>query len=208
MTISAGTFLERRSKKLSFAVNLWDDYSKSLPSGRIEVFLDDGRRATKNASSYYLFLDLPEGEYRVQVRSERYFDETSEPLNTATYNNKNPINMNLTPRPSYPFRPGETLMRGILLDGEGRPIPGGRIGGHAANKDFLSRTTETGEFVIYFGTLGEEDVVKEDERYFIKGHTDARIKISIEWAGRSKEMELDEVEVGTTRSITVLFNSL
>jgi hypothetical protein len=142
------------------------------------------------------------------VRSERYFDETSETLNTATYNNKSPININLMPRPSYPFRPGETLVRGRLLDGDERPIPGGRLSGHAANKDFSSRTTETGEFVIYFGTLGEEEVVKEDERYFIKGDTDAKIKISIEWAGRSKEMELDEVEVGTTRSITVLFNIL
>jgi len=50
--------------------------------------------------------------------------------------------------------------------------------------------------------------VEEDERYFVRGDTDAKIKISIEFEGRSREMELDEVEVGTTRSITVLFNSL
>ncbi|MBN2251199.1 MAG: hypothetical protein JW724_03900 [Candidatus Altiarchaeota archaeon] len=208
MTIQDGTFLERRSKKLSFAVHLSDDYSKGLPLGKIEVFLDDGRRAAKNASSYYLFLDLPEDEYRVQVRSEHYFDETSEPLSTEAYNNKNPLNINLMPRPSYPFLPGETLVRGLLLDGDERPISGGRLGGHAANKDFSSRTTETGEFVIYFGTLSEEDVVEEAGRYFIRGDTDAKIKISIGWAGRSREMELEEVEVGMTRSITVLFNSL
>jgi len=208
MTIPAGTFLERRSKKLSFAVYLTDDYSKSLPLGRIDVSLDDGRRAAKNAGSYYLFLDLPEDEYRVQVRSENYFDETSAPLNPETYNNKIPLNINLMPRPSYPFRPGETLVRGRLLDGDGRPIAGGRLAGHAANKDFSSRATETGEFVIYFGALSEEDVVEEDERYFVRGDTDAKIKISIEFEGRSREMELDEVEVGTTRSITVLFNSL
>lgn len=208
MTTPAVTFLERRSRRLSFAVYLLDDYSKGLPLGMIDVFLDDGRRATKNASSYYLFLDLPEDEYRVLVRSDYYFDEKSAPINTATYNNKNTINISLMPRPSYPFGPGETLVRGILLDGDGRPISGGMLSGHAANKDFSSRTTETGEFVIYFGTLGEEDVVEEDEKYFIKGHTDPEIKISIEWAGRSREMELEEVEVGTTRSITVLFNSI
>jgi hypothetical protein len=208
MSIAAGTFLERHTKKLSFAVYLLDDYSKSAPIGRVEVFLNDGERAVKNASShYYKFLELPKGEYGVQVRSANYFDETSEPVNTLTYNNKNPINVKLVPRPSYPFAPGETLVRGLLLGGDGKPIPGGRLSGKAANKDFSSRTTENGEFVIYFGTLAEEDVVEEDGRYFVKGDTDAKINISIDYGGASKVTELDEVEVGKTRSITISLNS-
>lgn len=208
MSTPTGTFLERHSKKLSFAVNLLDDYSKRPPIGRVEVFLNNGKRALKNASVCHVFFDLSDGEYRAHVRSDSYFDETSELVNTATHNKKNPINITLIPRPSYPFVPGETLVRGLLLGGDGRPIPGGRLSGKAANKNFSSRTTDTGEFVIYFGTLAEEDVVEEDGRYFVKGEIDTKINISIEYAGASKVMALDKVEVGKTRSVTILSNSL
>jgi len=205
--IAAGTFLERQTKKLSFAVYLLDDYSKSTPIGRVEVFLSGGERAVKNLSSHYLFLDLSKGEYMFLVRSANYFDEISEPVNTATYTNKNPIIIRLVPKPSYPFTPGETLVRGLLLGRDAKPIPGGRLSGKAANKDFSSRTTETGEFVIYFGILAEVDVVEEAGKYFVKGDTDTKIKIKVESSGASRVAELDKVEVGKTRSITYSLDS-
>jgi len=207
MKIAAGTFLERHTKKLSFAVRLLDDYSQSAPIGRVEMSLDSGERALKNACSYYLFLDLPEGEYKVQVRSDYYFDEESEPLNTAAHDPKNPIAIKLMPRPSYPFAQGATLVRGLLLSADGNPIPRGSLSGKAADEDFLSRTTDTGEFVIYFGTLTEGDVVEEGGKYFVKGDSGTKIKVSVGYAGISKVFELDKIEVGKTRSINFSLSS-
>lgn len=200
MNIEPDTFLESRARRLSFAVQLLDEYTKSTPMGGAEVFLKGGERAVKSAGSqYYKFIDLPEGEYRILVRSANYFDEISEPINTENYNNKNPIPIWLVPRPSYPFPPGETLVRGRLIGGDGEPIVGGRLSVRAANEVFSSRTTETGEFVIYFGDLSEEDVTEEEGRYFVRGDTDTRITIIAE--GESGKLELDKVEVGETRSI-------
>lgn len=207
MNTSAGTFLERHTTKLSFAVSLLDDYSQSAPIGRVEVSLDGNEKALKNASSYYLFLNLPKGKCRVQVRSDNYFDEELKTLNTATHNPKNPVEIKLMPKPSYPFTPGETLVRGRLLGADETPIPGGRLSGKVANRDFLSRTTEIGEFVIYFGTLTEEDVIEEGGKHFVKGDTDTEIKISIEYDDISKVFELDKIEVGKTRSINFSLNS-
>ncbi len=213
MSIEAATFLESHRRKLSFAVHLFDDYSKASPIGLLDVHLNDGIRAIKNSSSYYLFLDLPDREYRIEVVSAYYFRYISEPIKTLNHDARNPVTINLLPRPSYPFADGETLIRGLMLGGDGKPIIGGKLSGRGANEDFSTATTETGEFVIYFGTLAEEDVVKEDGRYFVKGYNNNRdegskINISIEYAGTSKAMTLDKIEVGKTRSITIFANSL
>ena len=107
-------FLERHSTKLAFAVSLLDDYSKGKPIGWVEVSLKGRKEKTvKNLSSYCLFFDLPDGTYTVQVRSDYYFDEE---LDIYLAGFKEPVIINLKPKPSYPFSAGATLIRGAVAN--------------------------------------------------------------------------------------------
>ncbi len=107
-------FLERHSTKLSLAVSLLDDYSKGKPIGRVEVSLEGRKeKPVKNLSSYYLFLDLPDDAYTVQVGSDYYFDEE---LDIYLAGFKEPTAINLKPKPSYPFSQGATLIRGAVAN--------------------------------------------------------------------------------------------
>jgi len=107
-------FLERHSTKLSLAVSLLDVYSKGKPIGWVEVSLKGRKEKTvKNLSSYYLFFDLPDDTYTVQVRSDFYFDEELD-IHLAGF--KEPTAINLKPKPSYPFSQGATLIRGAVAN--------------------------------------------------------------------------------------------
>lgn len=107
-------FLERHSTKLSLAVSLLDDYYKGKPIGRVDVSLKSRKeKPIKNLSSYYLFLDLPDDTYTVQVRSDYYFDEDLD-IDLAGF--KEPTAINLKPKPSYPFSQGATLIRGAVAN--------------------------------------------------------------------------------------------
>lgn len=107
-------FLERHSTKLSLAVSLLDDYSKGKPIGRVKVSLEGRKeKMVKNLSSYYLFFDLPDDTYTVQVRSDFYFDEE---LDIYLAGFKEPTAINLKPKPSYPFSQGATLIRGAVAN--------------------------------------------------------------------------------------------
>jgi hypothetical protein len=107
-------FLERHSTKLSLAVSLLDDYSKAKPIGRVEVSLKGRKeKPVKNLSSYYLFLDLPDDAYTVQVGSDYYFDEELD-IDLAGF--KEPTAINLKPKPSYPFSQSATLIRGAVAN--------------------------------------------------------------------------------------------
>ena len=122
-------FLERHTmKKLALAAFLLDDYSKGKPIGRIDVFLKGRKeKPIKNLSSYYLFLDLPDDSYTVQVKSDYYFDEDSDPINPAERAPKKQVNVTLKPKPSYPFPPGATLIRGVVQNTDGHVVANARL---------------------------------------------------------------------------------
>ncbi|MBE9594102.1 MAG: hypothetical protein IMF19_11575, partial [Proteobacteria bacterium] len=155
--------------KLSFAISLLDDYSKGKPIGRVDVSLKDRKeKSVKNLSSYYLFLDLPVGTYTVQVKSDYYFDEDSDPITPSQLDPKNPIVYKyLKPKPSYPFPPGATLIRGMVYDSAGKAVSDAKV--KVRGKDVENKTTEEGEFVLYFGPLTEDEIIREDGKRFVKG---------------------------------------
>ena len=192
-------FLERHSTKLSFAISLLDDYSRGKPIGGVDVSLK-GRKeeAVKNPSSYYLFLDLPEETYTVQVRSEYYFDEETS-VSPHTLDRNNPVvDITLKQKPSYPFPPGATLLRGTVYDSEGNAVPGADV--WVEGKDLESETTEQGEFVLRFRPLTEDEIIIEDGKRFVKGNGDKIIHLNVD--GVTEPIEL-EVEEGKTTTVII-----
>jgi hypothetical protein len=195
-------FLESRKMKLSFAVSLLDDYSKEKPIGQVNVSLKDRtEKPIKNPSSYYLFLELPDDTYTVQVRSDYYFDMDSETINPAELDPKNPIvNITLKPNPSYPFPPGATLIRGMVYDTAGEAVSGAQV--RIQGRDIENKTTEKGEFVLHLKSLTEDEIIKEGGKRFVKGNGDKIIHLEIEYDEIIKTIEA-EAEEGKTTSVIV-----
>ena len=191
-------FLERHSTKLAFAVLLVDDFSNREPIGGVDVSLKDRKeKPVKNISSYYLFLDLPDDSYTVQVRSDYYFDEELD--TTAELDAKNPVvNITLKPKPSYPFPPGATLIRGKVYASGGEAVSGAKV--RVKEKGVENKTTEKGEFVLYFGPLIEDEIIEVDGKRFVKGDEDKIIHLEVEYEGVTKTMGL---EVGEGKAISV-----
>jgi hypothetical protein len=272
--------LERNITKLSFAISLLDDYSKGKPIGRVDVSLKDRKeKPVKNLSSYYLFLDLSDGTYTVQVKSDYYFDEEgdislprpkdfafrsgsggaehdsteailedisglrdrdvlefdnesdpperrmifldSDPTTNKIHWEGDPrggleydygedakirlpvpenlvIRMLLKPKPSYPFPPGATLIRGKVYDSAGEAISGAKV--RVRGKDVENKTTEEGEFVLYFGPLTEEEIIRVDGKRFVKGDDDKTLYLEAEGVTEPKELEAEE---GKTTSVII-----
>lgn len=180
-------FLERHTTKLAFAILLVDDFSNREPIGRVEVSLNGrNEKPVKNLSSYYIFLDLPDDTYTVQVRSDYYFDEDSEPITLAELDPKNPvINITLKPNPSYPFPPGATLIRGTVYSG-GEAVSGAKV--RVKEKGVENETTEKGEFVLYFRPLTEDEIIIDNGKRFIKGE----LEVKYEGITKTTEFEADE----------------
>ena len=151
---------------LSMAVWLKDDYTGKPPIGRVEVFLVGQEvKSVKNPSGYYLFLDLPAGQYQVRVESEYYFAVDK----TVNLPGPDPVEeITLNPKPSYPFSAGTTLIRGIFLDTAANPISEATV--KVVEKAISTITTPKGEFVFYFKGLTDDNVIEENGKWFIKGN--------------------------------------
>lgn len=182
---------------LSLAVSLQDDYTGNQPIGRVKVFLE-GRdlKSVKNPSGYYLFLDLTGSEYQVRVETDYYFSEKTtvklpelDPLNPV-------IRVKLKPKPSYPFSPGTTLIRGAVYGSDQNPAPGAKVkvpGGNVKNI-----TTEKGEFVLYFKGLSEEDIIKQGNKRFVKGNGGKTVHLEAAHDTKTGTKDLEEVREGQT----------
>jgi hypothetical protein len=194
--------LESSITRLSLAVYLQDKFSRAGTVGRTEVQIQGlKKRPVQNPSLYYLFLDLPPGDYSLQVRSDYYFDRDVGPVTIGTQGLKDPLVIELLPLPSYPFPPGETLVRGILKDSSQNPVPDARLSWN--NGKVESMTTGIGEFVIYFTDLTEEDIIEDAAKgkKFVKGDQDSTLNINVEYGNVTSILKISDVEVGKTNSI-------
>jgi hypothetical protein len=194
--------LETNSVRLSMAIYLQDAFSKIEPIGLVNVSMrGSSKKPIKNASFYYLFLNLPDGDYTFDIKSDYYFDETY--TYTVTQIFRDPLSISLLPKPSYPFPPGETLVRGVLMDPDNpeNPMPNAELSWKDGK--VLSRTTELGEFVIYFGGLTEDDI-KEDPitgKKFVVGDVGTTLNIKVIYNGATSILTISDVEFGKTNSL-------
>jgi hypothetical protein len=150
--------LDRRiTTRLSLAVSLIDDYTKkeeilgkakvSMPSLRLE--------AVKNLSGYYIFCDLPDDTYSIQIESDYYMDlEVADIVIPASEYAEETVY--LPPGPSYPFPSWATLIRGTVKDSLGNSIGGAAVEVNMPESPPYSeytvrtKTTSRGQFVLYF----------------------------------------------------------
>ena len=164
-----GIFIGSSTKKLSLAINLLDDYTSRGVVNNLDVLIKDHNvKSIRNPSGYYLFFDLPDDNYTVQVKGgEYYFDEEKEAVRPDELDEQNPvIDITLNPAPSYHFPSTATLIRGYLEDSGGRVISGAVL--KIKGFDAKTRTNDKGEFVIYLKGLKKNDVVTVDGKMVVK----------------------------------------
>jgi len=192
---------QTNTTRLAVAVWLTDDYSGKPPIGKVKVFLKgQDKPPVENPSGYYLFLNLPNGSNQVGVESDYYFAAEVTVL-PASLDPLNPVvEIRLQPKPSYPFLPGTTLIRGMVQRPDGTPVPGARL--EILGKAVDNQTTEKGEFVLYFKGLKEDDLDAIYKKY-IKGNGGNTLSLQATHGASTGVLEVNEVEVGQTKVLGV-----
>lgn len=198
-------YLESQTTRLSLAIYPQDGYSKSEPRGWVEVSIEGlGKKPVRNPSTLYLFLDLPPGNFNLQIKSENYFDADIK-IGAQDMNDPSvPYVITLRPMPHYLFPPGETLVRGILKDSNLKPLPDAGLSWKSGKGE--GRTTRKGEFVMYFKGLIEEDIERSESgrRFLIQDQHDRKLKIDVTQGDITKILNISDVELGNTNIINMV----
>ena len=190
--------IEQLSTRLSLAVSLVDDYTGKQPSGDIEIALDS-KKALINPSGHYLFLDVAAGEYTLNVQNEYYFGQEHEI--TLPLSGDPVLELTLKPKPAYPFPRGATLIRGIVRDNHGEPVPEAKV--EVVGKEIENKTTENGEFVLYFKNLTEDDIIKIGGKRYVRRNNSRRLMIKASHPACRSKIQHTEVEEGKTVSLYI-----
>ncbi|NIM17837.1 MAG: hypothetical protein GTO45_38160 [Candidatus Aminicenantes bacterium] len=193
------------TRKVLLVVALTDRYTGSQPSGDPDVFINTKYKpmnAIRNPSGYYVFTRLPEGEFVVNVESPHYFAEqkTLTLSDLGGLDTMNPVfDIILEPNPSYPFPANATLIRGMVRDTQGHPIPGAQV--EITGRKNGTQTTRKGEFVLFFNKLSEEDILLEGSKKFVTINGEKTIHVKAVHNSASGTLEIKEVQEGKTTSL-------
>lgn len=156
---------------VSLVVALVDSYTNAQAIGRVRVLLKElSQEGRLNPSGYFLFLNIRDGIYTVCVESEHYLDEEIVLSVPASPPEHPLVTIFLQPRPSYPFPPGATLIRGLVHDAVDNPIADARV--DIVGRNIANHSVQNGEFVLSFGALREQDVIRVNRKTFVKGNGD------------------------------------
>jgi hypothetical protein len=208
MTVSNDYILFSRgeiTRKVLLVAALTDRYTGSRPSGDTTVFINTKYKpinAIRNPSGYYVFTRLPEGEFVVNVESPYYFagKKTLTPSDLGGLDTMNPvIDIILEPNPSYPFPANATLIRGMVRDRQGHPIPGAQV--EITGRKNGTQTTPKGEFVLFFNKLTEEDILLEGSKKFVTINGKKTLHLKAVHNSVSGTLKINEVQEGRTTSL-------
>ena len=191
--------------KLSMAINLIDDYTSSGVVNNLDVLIKGHNvKPIKNPSGYYLFLDLPDDKYNIEIKGgEYYFDEEKEAVRPHNLDELNPvIDITLKPAPPYHFPSTATLIRGHLEDSGGGGIPGAML--KIKGFDAKTRTNDKGEFIIYFKGLKKNDVVTVDGKMLVKINGNNPV-LEIKHPDHKSLTKTVEVVEGNTTSLSIIY---
>lgn len=192
------TYLDRKfTLILSFAVSLIDEFAAEQPIGDTRVFIKDRNlKSIKNRSGYHVFFNLPDEKFNVCVESENYFEEEIS-VKLSDFNRLNPAKtITLKPKPSYPFPPGATLIRGMVKDSNGNFVSGAKV--EVIGMKISNKTTAKGEFVLYFNVLTEEEIIMKNSKRYVKGDVDGAIKLKATLGSKTGKADLMAIEEGQT----------
>lgn len=200
-----GIFIGSSTKKLSLAINLLDDYTSRGIVNNLDVLIKDlNVKPIRNPSGYYLFFDLPDDNYTVQVKGgEYYFDEEKEAVRPDNLDELNPvIDIILKPAPSYHFPATATLIRGHLEDSGGGGMPGAVL--RIKGLDTRTRTNNKGEFVIYLKGLKKNEVTTVDGKMLVKINGKNPV-FEIKHPNHKSVTKTVEVVEGITTSLSITY---
>lgn len=190
--------VESTITKLSLAVSLIDDYTDSQPIGEIKLALGE-KEAIRNRSGYYLFLDFATSDYPLKVQAQYYFDQEVDI--TLPLSGEPLANLTLKPNPSYPFSERATLIRGMVRDTEGEPVPGATV--KIMGKEIENKTTQKGEFVLYFKALKERDIIKVNKKRYVRRDRSRRLRLMVTHPDYKTKTVPIEVEEGKTTAVSI-----
>lgn len=199
-----GVKLGEVTTRLSLAVELTDSFTGRPPLGTPRVRIKD-RAITpiRTPSHYYVFTDLPAETVTVQIDGEdRYLPEQIEDVTTKDLSDPatdvDPadkatlplVEVDLIPAPPYRFPAGTTRIRGSVTDSAGDPVMGADL--KIRDLEASTRTTDTGEFVVFLTGLTDDDVRTADN--------DRLVTVD----GGDPTIDVDHPDLGaTSESVTV-----
>ncbi|NQF15377.1 hypothetical protein HPY31_15800 [Brevibacillus sp. HB1.3] len=119
-------FQVRIRSVFSYAVRLVDMYTRGAPfRSSLSVRLANHRQVPVcKGDGWYIFSDLPDGIYTLNISSREYMDRSvtfSVITGSASYSERI---IYLHPSPAYPFRAGDSLVRGRACLEDGSPAGG------------------------------------------------------------------------------------
>ena len=195
---------------LSFAVELVDNYTNQKPLGTTNIIMMDepDSKPVLNKSGYWLFLkpnntNPNHNNKTIKVISSYYFDVVQQ-VNFDSFDDpKYPVvSIQLIPRPSYPFPSNLTMLRGMIRDVNKKPIEDAVIA--VSDTDIRTRSTEKGEFVLYFIDSLKEFISKEN---FIN-HNIIRITLKISHPNFKDKIASIEIQNRKTTSLTIILEEI
>ncbi|MFD0676908.1 MULTISPECIES: hypothetical protein [unclassified Paenibacillus] len=106
--------------KVSLVVCLLDSYTSSSPLGLNASIVLEGTlsKPVVTSKGTYIFNDLQAGAYRLCVNAQYYFEEYRD-IEVGLENTL--VHVTLSPRPSYPFKEKDTLLRASVSNEHGQP---------------------------------------------------------------------------------------
>jgi hypothetical protein len=220
---NSSTYFDSSSQtKLSLAILPYDEFTGEITTMKLAVSIKGIKnKAILNSSGYYLFFDMEndinaadENRLMIVVDSEDLFHPFEKQINLKemiendiTFQRNPVVEVRLIPNAAYPFPPGTTLVRGVVLDSESRkPIPNAEA--HLEDRDLASTTDENGEFLFYFADLKANDIIQKQvqgqgSKKFIRMGTNDMFKLIVKSEKYEDFQDFYNAEVGKITSLKI-----
>ena len=197
--------LESFSTELTVAVALTDRHTDGPPVGDPTIRVTNADYAfTETPSGYYVLTDLPDDPetLEVTVESEAYLDQERSITPEALPDDDPSLEFSLEPGPAYPFGGGETVVRGLVEDGDG-PVAGAEVA--YVEGTAMTQTDERGDYALPVRDLASDDLGTDDEgrRALKPGGADPTIRATHP-DGRTTEVT-PTVRIGASASANLSF---
>lgn len=156
------------SQKVSLVIRVFDDYTLKPINNPISIFLNGRlRKPIKKDDGCFIFINLEENRYEVEMKSENYFDEILK-INMEELDKLNPVvNIRLKLKPMFFNHKDGTIIKYRLID-ENNSLPiankevkvilstRGYYAGRIMNQSIFS-LSKTAEIEDFYGELFSGD---------------------------------------------------
>ncbi|MDF2959246.1 MAG: hypothetical protein K0S39_981 [Paenibacillus sp.] len=165
--------IAKLNTKVSLVVCLLDSFTSDSPLGIVASVVLEGTLAKPVVTSKgtYIFNDLEAGTYRLRVNAQHYFEECRI-IQVGLENTL--VHVTLSPRPSYPFKEKDTLLRVSVGNEQGQPYSKALLFASVQSEDgararLAQDQAETGEDRLTVGSVTGK--IGVGDRYLIRSRT-------------------------------------